>query len=238
MALARSELKGRAIGLLGGTFDPVHNGHLAAVRVAREELGLDGVFFIPASRPPHKPSYRVSSFEHRVAMLKAAIGESHALSVCQIEKDRPGPSYTIDTLTQLNKELAGYRFYFIIGADAFAEIYSWKDYKDLPGQAHLVVMNRPDCGGVSVSKEILSAYFPAFAYDQSSKAWRAPGALGNIYCLEMPYVDISSSLVRKRVAAGLDVSGLVPKMVVDYINEHELYAAGGPQSLIGPLARS
>lgn len=227
MAPAISELKGRAIGLLGGTFDPVHNGHLAAARLAREQLCLDAVFFIPAFRPPHKPSYRISSFEHRVAMLEAAVGDEPGLAVSQIEKDRPGPSYTIDTLSQLNKELAGSRFYFIIGADAFAEIYTWKDYQALTGQANLVVLNRPDCGGLSVSKEVLRAHFPAFVYEQSRKAWQAPAVRGNIYCLEMPCVAASSSLVRQRVAAGLDISGLVPKVVADYIKQYGLYPAGG-----------
>jgi nicotinate-nucleotide adenylyltransferase len=265
MATAISEIKGRRIGLLGGTFDPVHNGHLAAARAVKDQLSLDAVLLLPAATPPHKSNYPISLFSHRVAMLDLAVQAEADIFVCQIEQERSGPSYTIDTLIDLNKKclkpqsnkipspcslsgvealsntqlrplsgveapnLAGASFYFIIGIDAFAEIYTWKDYKELPTQANLVVMNRPGCA-VSNS-EVMAAHFPDFTYaydrgrtaEPSSKCWQAKGIKGKIYFLKIPPLDISSSNLRQKIASGSDIIPYVPSLISDYIKKFSLY---------------
>ncbi len=224
MVMAISEIKGQNIGLLGGTFDPVHNGHLAAARTVKGQLGLDAVLLIPAFAPPHKSNYQISSFDHRVVMLQAAVASEPDLFVCQVERERGDPSYTIDTLIYLNRQLAGVHLYFIIGADAFAEIHTWKEYNKLLAQANLVVLNRPGCT-ISTSG-VMGMYFPAFDYDSLAKVWQAKDVAGRVYCLEMPPVNISSSQVRQDIIGGLGVSNNnVPRGVIDYITVHGLYAS-------------
>ncbi len=221
MATAISEIKGRRIGLLGGTFDPVHNGHLAAARAVRTQLGLDAVVLLPAAVPPHKSCWRISSFARRASMLEMAVAVEPGIFVCLVEQERGGPSYTIDTLIYLHKELPAPRFYFIFGADVFAEIHTWKDYDDLPHQAHLVVLNRP--GAATVNYELMAAYFPAFAYNKSAMVWQAEAVPGKFYFLDVPALDISSSQLRRRIAAGLNVEAYVPQAVAAYIAQYGLY---------------
>ncbi|NOX25713.1 MAG: nicotinate (nicotinamide) nucleotide adenylyltransferase [Deltaproteobacteria bacterium] len=228
MATAISAIKGRRIGLLGGTFDPVHNGHLAAARAVRTQLGLDAVLLLPAAIPPHKSSGRISSFTRRASMLEMAVAAEPGIFVCLVEQERGGPSYTIDTLIYLRKKLPAPRFYFIIGADVFAEIHTWKDYDDLPWQAHLVILNRP--GWAAANAELMASYFPAFAYDQSAMVWQAEASPGKFYFLDMPPLDISSSRLRRKIAAGLDVNAYVPPAVADYISRHGLYGIRNQES--------
>ena len=131
--------------MLGGTFDPVHTGHLAIADTAAAQFALDSVLFIPASLPPHKQDYTVSSFEDRAAMLESALSKRPGFFISRLEADRTGPSYSIDTLAELRQQLGNeVNLYFIIGMDAFAEIVTWKEYDRLLDFAHFIVVDRPD----------------------------------------------------------------------------------------------
>lgn len=221
MVTAISEIKGRRIGILGGTFDPVHHGHLAAARAVSSQLGLDAVLFMPAAVPPHKSNSRIASFHQRTAMLEMAVEAEPDFFVCRIERERGGPSYTIDTLIHLHQQLPAANFYFIIGSDVFSEIYTWKDYRKLPGQTNLVVLNRP--GVAASNSEIMTAYFSAFAFDPGAKAWQAEGCSGKIYCLRMPPINISSSELRQHISSEPSARADVPAAVADYIKAQGLY---------------
>ncbi len=229
MAMAISEISigavgasGGRIGLLGGTFDPVHNGHLAAARAVKDQLDLDEVLLLPAAIPPHKSTYHISSFGHRAAMIAIAVQDEPGISVCLIEQERQGPSYTIDTLIQLNKQLPASRFYFIIGSDAFADIYSWKGYRNLTNNADLVVLNRP--GSLASNSEIIAAYFPDFVARSDKTVWQAQDIVGKIHSLEIRPINISSSKLRYGIAEKNDISPYLPAGVVDYIATQGLYS--------------
>ncbi|MEZ5286305.1 MAG: nicotinate-nucleotide adenylyltransferase [Vicinamibacterales bacterium] len=130
------------VGLLGGTFDPIHLGHLAAARAAQDALRLDGVRFIPSSVPPHRPDRPRASGYHRVQMTTLAVAATPGWDVSDVELRRGGASYTFDTLTTLRAEFPASQFFFITGADAFAEIASWRHYPDVLDLAHFVVIAR------------------------------------------------------------------------------------------------
>jgi nicotinate-nucleotide adenylyltransferase len=137
-------IKGKRIGLLGGTFDPVHFGHLAAAKAVHETLKLDTVTFIPAYQPPHKHCISLSTFSHRSAMLEIALTSWPDFSISYMEARRNGPSYTCDTLADLRKTLsAEVRLFFITGIDAFQEIHTWKKYHTLLHYADFAVIARP-----------------------------------------------------------------------------------------------
>ncbi len=229
MAMAISEISivavgagGSRIGLLGGTFDPVHNGHLTAARAVKDQLDLDEVLLLPAAIPPHKSTYHISSFDHRAAMLAIAVQDEPGISLCLIEQERQGPSYTIDTLVQLNKQLPESHFYFIIGSDAFVDVHSWKDYQNLTDNADLVVLNRP--GTLAPISEIIAGYFPDFITGSDKTVWQSQDRVGKIYSLEISPVNISSSQLRCEIAQKNDIGQHVPMGVAEYISEHGLYS--------------
>lgn len=212
-----------AIGLLGGTFDPIHHGHLAVARAVREQLALDQVLLIPASRPPHKLHYPITPFASRVAMIQAALLCEPAMTLSLIERDTNGPSYSIDTLERLAVTLGGRQSYFIIGADAFADIGSWKRFRDIPRLTNLVVVNR-DEARLGLAEAVLRRHFPEF--DQAATGvWQTSGH-GDIRFLSMPRVAISSTMIRDLVSRGQDISGLVPATVAETIARYGLYAKG------------
>ncbi len=212
--------RGAKIGILGGTFDPVHQGHLTAALMVRERFELDEVLLLPAARPPHKGGSPITSFGRRLAMLELAVAGLPGLSVCALEGERPGPSFTIDTLRAL-RQGNGPRLYFIIGLDAFADIYTWKEYDLLPDEAHLVVLNRPGC--LIPAAKYISEFFPAFSTVDDGKSWQAAGVAGEIYVPVMEAHAVSSSMLRTAVAAGRDISALTPAAVVVYIVKNQLY---------------
>ena len=222
MAGLRSIEQGSRVGILGGTFDPVHNGHLAAARAVGQKLKLDTLLFIPAVRPPHKPDYAITPFESRVSMLEMVTAGQPGWSVSRIEKERSGPSYTIDTLVQLNQEFKGLDYYFIIGMDAFADIFTWKRYDQLLKFTNLVVVNRP-FSTFERSGPVLARYFPQLIFEANSGLWQPQGDGGCIYFLEMEGVEASSRLVRGLVKSGGDFRGHLPGVVADYIEQYGLY---------------
>lgn len=213
------------IGLLGGTFDPIHNGHLAVARAVREALALDQVLLIPASKPPHKLHYAITPFATRAAMIRAALAGEPSLSLSLVEQDTSGPSFSIDTLERLAASLDPRQSYFVIGADAFADIHSWKRYRELPHLTNLVVVNRNDADGTGQTPACIKHHFPEFQLSRDG-VWQAAGQ-GDILSVAMPRVDISSTRVRALVGGGGDISALVPAGVADAIRRHGLYEDGG-----------
>ena len=197
-------------GILGGTFDPIHHGHLAIAEAAREELGLERVLFVPAGQPPHRPSAPGASAEDRAAMVSLAIADAPAFELSRLELDREGPSYTVDTLTEL--AAAGGRrrapdLWFIMSAEAFAEFPSWHEAERVLALCRLVVLPRE--GHPAPDLPALTAVLPSLA--------------GRVTLLDGPRIRLSASEVRGRAAAGMSVRYLVPDAVAAYIADHRLY---------------
>jgi len=195
----------RGIGIMGGTFDPIHYGHLIIADEARQQFGLEKVVFVPAGQPPHKKEYKVSSAEHRYAMTVIATA-SHPDFICsRIEMDRAGPSYSIDTIREVRNAYPGYQVYFITGADAIAEILTWHEHARLKSLCKFIAATRP-----GYDLEELRHRLPADYVDQ-------------IVFLEVPGVYISSTELRERIATGRSIKFMVPEAVESYIAKNGLY---------------
>jgi nicotinate-nucleotide adenylyltransferase len=204
---ARPAGAARELGVMGGTFDPVHLGHLAVAEEAREVLDLERILFVPAGQPPHKPAGEVTSIEHRLAMVELAIADNRAFELSRIEVDRPGPSYTVDTLEAF--AATGDRVTVILSAETFAELPTWHEPWRLFEAARVAVA-------------------PRWGYPAPDPGWLAatfPGREGRVSYLEGPRLGVSSTALRDRVAAGRSIRYLVPQPVAAYIAANNLYAA-------------
>lgn len=211
------------LGVLGGTFDPIHLGHVAAATAAQQALSLDAVLLIPSRIPPHRADPVTASAEDRFAMAKLAAAGHPGWSASRLELDRDGRSYTYDTLLELRDGIGdGGQIFFITGADAFAEIASWSRYPALLDLAHFVVVSRPGITLDSLRERVPSAFS------------RQPSAKTRVILVEANTPDISSTDIRRHVRAGHSLSGYVPDPVADYIRDHRLYL--GPQK--APLAQN
>lgn len=212
----------RRLGILGGTLDPVHLGHLDAALAARAALGLDHVILLPSRVPPHRPSQPHASAYHRFAMAALACGDHDGLVVSDLELCSPGPSYTADTLTRLQGlGLKPSEVFFITGADAFAEIETWNRYPDVLSLARFIVVSRP---GTPV--DVLKARLPSL----SSRLVPASAATAvvnetSILLLDAATRDVSSTEIRRRIAADEGLEGLVPQAVAEHIAKHGLYSS-------------
>lgn len=200
------------VGVFGGTFDPVHLGHLIMAEQCREQAALDQVLFVPAAVPPHKRQQPITSFSHRVEMLTLAISGHPAFRIEELEKDREGPSYTVDTLTQLQQARPGDELFFIIGSDSLADLPIWYQPKRILELATLVVVERADWPLFS-SRELLEA----LQLDENFPL--------KYQVVEGPLITISSRDLRKRVAQIRSVRYMVPRAVEAYIADKGLYAA-------------
>ncbi len=210
----------RRTGILGGTFDPVHNGHLSGATIVLDRLGLDRVLFIPAARPPHKYKGLITPFRQRAAMLELALAADSRFELCAIEENRPGPSYSVDTLRELRRLFPNDDFFFVIGLDAFAEINTWKEWRKLPELAALVVLNRSPAENGSFPA-LMFRFLPGYK-ERESGTWTA--AAGNdIYFLALEPLAFSSTEIRARAGAGQDLKGLTSDGVADYIRRQGLY---------------
>lgn len=211
------------IGILGGTLDPIHVGHLDAATAAREALALDRVLIIPAHIPPHRAEPASSPF-HRFAMAALAVNGIDGLEVSDLELAAPGPSYTADTLMRIGSDLgvAPAQIFFIIGADAFAEIATWNRYPAVLDLAHFVVVSRP---GMSLTalRERLPDLRHRMRLPRRQTA-EAPGTV--IFLVDAPTADVSSTAIRTRIAEGAGVAGMVPATVELHIRQHGLYKVG------------
>jgi nicotinate-nucleotide adenylyltransferase len=185
------------IGLFGGSFDPVHHGHLIVGQVAREQLGLEVLRFVPAREQPFKRGRHHTSPEHRAAMLSLAVSSTPGFAVESAELRRPVPSYTVDTLQELLAREPGAEFILLLGADAAAELPAWHQAHRLPELARVVVFARP---GTAV---------PASTWVSAK--------------IEVPTIEISATEIRNRVRQGRSVRYWVPDSVAEYISAHQLY---------------
>jgi nicotinate-nucleotide adenylyltransferase len=218
------------IGLFGGTFNPVHLGHLRAVVEVRQGFELDEIYLIPAALPPHKVPVELASAADRLEMLNLAIGADSGVKVSDVELNRSGPSYTIDTVLHFKQTLpAENRLHLIIGLDAFLEIDTWKSFSELLMQVSLIVINRPKSGSPvnGVPWKIMDDYISSsvsaeYAFSASQSTYLA-NQFQPIYVLEITALDISSTKVRRRIRKGLPVDNLVPQKVAEYIRTKGLY---------------
>jgi len=212
--------KVRKIGVFGGTFDPVHHGHLAAARGVLAGFRLDRLLFIPAAYPPHKRQ-PAASFSHRLAMLELALAGRSRMSISLLEAERQAPSYTVDTLHELRTRLGPQAFYLIIGADSFRELHLWYRYADLLRLADLVVVARPGVPAVDLD-DAVNLLPGHFTFDERRQAWcRDDGS--RIFYFADSHSGVSSSEIRKRLARGEPVETLLPPAVLHYIKLHGLY---------------
>lgn len=208
----------RAIGIFGGTFDPVHFGHLRAAAEAAEELPLTEFRLLPAGTPPHRPETYASG-EHRLAMLALAIAEYDDLKVDDREVRREGYSYMVDTLSEIRDEEGDAPLVLMVGQDAVNRLDSWHEWKRLVDLAHLVVMRRPGSRH-EYSGELFEVLQPRMV-DDARALTRAPH--GSILSLEVTQLEISSTGIRELIAAGRSPRFLLPEAVIRYIREHGLY---------------
>ena len=196
------------IGVFGGTFDPIHNGHLLVAEECRDRLRMDRVIFVPARLPPHKQTRSLTAPHHRMSMVRIAITSNPGFEASPIEFERPGPSYSVDTLRQLRRNYPqGTEMSFIMGADSLNELASWHDPAGLLAICKLVVVNRP--GAPAVESSYLAGVYP--------------GAGERLIAIEVPGLDIASSDLRERLRTGMTVRYQVPEQVIDYIESNELY---------------
>ncbi len=217
------------LGILGGTFNPIHLAHLQIARDVLAHCALDRIVFIPAADPPHKPVANEILFHHRLAMVDAAIAGNPAFVSSDLEAQRPGKSFSVETLELLRRDDPTGERYFIIGLDSYRDIASWKNYPQLFELANLVVAIRP---GIKIGdpRQVLPvAMRPEFCYYDDSKKMRHKS--GNyVIFLEEVQRDISSTDIRRRVAAKQPFRHLVPPAVADYIDQHALYQPEGQGS--------
>lgn len=235
------------LGVLGGTFDPIHNGHITAALRAQAALRLDRVMLVPSRIPPHRTTAASASTADRLAMAQLAAADQTGWEASDVELRRDGPSYTFDTLTSLAmSEVVGdagsgagnrveWQKFFIIGADAFAEIATWSRYPAVLDLAHFAVVSRP-----GITLDSLQARVPDLADRMTTPELFKPPTYAKatvgkqsssdpktrVILIETTTPDVSSTDIRRRVAAGESIAGLVPEAVASYISQHRLY--GGP----------
>jgi len=204
-----------SIGVLGGTFDPVHIGHLVVADEVTARLGLAEVLFVPAGQPWLKANTSILASEHRIQMVRLAIADKPSFRLSTMEIERAGPTYTVDTIKELRKKLgAGDELFFILGWDNLLDLPRWHQPELLISMCRLVAVPRVGCP----------------VPDLSSLEIAIPGLSQRVIMLDKPEIDINASLIRERVAQGLSISHLVPEAVEKYIKEHGLYRVLGGQA--------
>jgi nicotinate-nucleotide adenylyltransferase len=205
------------LGVFGGTFDPVHVGHLGAVRAVQESLGLDLVLFVPATRPRLRAASPAASIDDRVAMVRLAIQELPWAGLSMVDAVRPGPAYSVDTLHDLQEANPGANLFLIVGSGSLPTLTDWKDARRLVTMATLVCVGRP--GGTRPDE------LPE----------RHPGR--HALYVEGPMIPVSATEVRRRLAEGASIEAMVPGAVVRYIEDHRLYVARHREAAQIPLSR-
>lgn len=196
------------IGIMGGTFDPIHFGHLATAEAVRESFFLDEILFIPAARPPHKLDKAVTDERHRLAMTILATHSNKFFRVSDMELKRTGLSYTFDTMNELHKTFGrSTELFFIIGADSLADLSKWHAAKELVEKCHFIATTRP---GVDVDFSVVENFFGAAARE-------------HIHRVATPRLEISSTDIREKIRLGRSIKYLVPEAVEEYILRERLY---------------
>jgi nicotinate-nucleotide adenylyltransferase len=199
---------GRRVGILGGTFDPIHYGHLVAAEDCRAQLGLTEVLFVPAGHPPHKRNQQITPVANRLAMAELAIVDNPHFRLSRVDVDRPGPSYSVDMVQALQAELGPEsQLFFILGRDSLLDLPTWHEPDRLAQLCQLVAVTRPG--------------YPPLDLTQLNSV--IPNARERIISLEVPELNLASSDIRRRVAEGRPIRYLVPESVRRYIKESGLY---------------
>ncbi len=216
------------LGLLGGSFNPVHHGHLAIARQTREALGLDQILFIPTNHPPHKPNGSLAPVQDRYEMVRLAIASDPSLAISEVEIRRPGKSYSIDTIRLLQQEHgARTQLFFLIGLDAFLDFPSWREPLTLLELCPFVVLSRPGLSFRSLSTMALLPPIPqaSLADLDAGRISQLEVSLGTqrLTYLQLPPCTVSASDIRSRIRRGLSVANLLPPLVESYILQHHLY---------------
>jgi nicotinate-nucleotide adenylyltransferase len=202
-------LRPRRVGLLGGTFDPVHIGHLVAAAEARDALGLDQVLFVPAATPPHKLRVTMSPADHRLAMLELAVADEPAFVASRLDLDRAGPHFTVDLLSLARRRLPiteADGLWFIMGADSLLDLPTWRDPQGIIGLARLAVATRP-------------GYEPVL--DELERS--IPGLADRVDPVPIPLIGVSGTNIRRRVREGRTIAYHVPRAVEAHVHQHTLY---------------
>jgi len=199
------------LGIFGGTFDPIHNGHMAVAEGVQKSVNLSRIIFIPTGQPWLKQDLTVSPAADRVEMVRLAIAGKDGFELSTIEVDRPGPSYTVDTLEVLRRQLGlQTKLFFLIGSDALADFPKWKEPHRIIQMCQLVAFSRPS--------------FPLPPLDEFEK--KVPGISQRVTFVNTPEVEVSATEIRSRVARGQPIDGMVPRPVMEYIREKQLYGEG------------
>ena len=198
----------KSLAIMGGTFDPIHYGHLVAAEQVRHEFQCDKVLFIPAARPPHKENKVISSVEHRLKMTELAVQSNRFFEVSTVEIDRPGPSYTIDTVKKLHERYKPENLYFITGADAVLEIITWKNVEELLSLSYFVAATRPGYDITNLQEKL--HMLPKACFQKIVQVY-------------VPALAISSTDIRRRVREKEPIKYLLPESVENYILHYRLY---------------
>ena len=225
------------LGILGGTFDPVHVGHIDAALAALDALALDRVLILPSGTPPHRSVQPLASRFHRFAMTALAVTGVAGLMVSDLEIGATGPCYTFDTLVRLQRTgLAATQIFFITGADAFAEIETWNRYPHVLEMAHFVVVSRPGSMATALPSK-LPAVAARMLTAATAVAPTVPGVANastvGIVLVDAPTRDVSSTEIRRRIETGESIADLVPAAVNTYIEQHGLYSRGAAAETFG-----
>ncbi|MFZ3131418.1 MAG: nicotinate-nucleotide adenylyltransferase [Desulfosporosinus sp.] len=202
-------MKVKRLGIMGGTFDPIHYGHLVAAEMARTKFNLNKVLFIPSGTPPHKDRSDITAAGLRFEMVERAIQDNPAFDISALELGRKGPSYTVDTLRVLHRTWPEHKLYFITGSDALRQIFSWREVEEILMMTEFIGAARP---GFDASDFLL----------QVQK--ECPETQGRIHYIEVPALAISSTDIRARVKRGQPIRYLLPEPVRLYIQQHGLYS--------------
>jgi len=196
------------LGILGGTFDPPHNGHLLIAREAQTQLGLTQVLFAPTRQPPHKNAAEHTAIEHRLEMVRLAIAPYPQFVLSRVDVDRPGPTYTVDTLRLLHEQFGNsVELFFIMGMDSLANILTWRTPEQLIRLCKLAVFQRP-----------------GFAANLDELEQQVPGVSECVVFLQSSALDIAASDLQKRVRAGQSIADMVPEEIERYIKKNSLYS--------------
>jgi nicotinate-nucleotide adenylyltransferase len=223
-----SRTAARRIALFGGTFDPIHEGHLAVARAAERRFRFDEVHFIPAAHPPHKPASGLLPFAHRFAMVALACANENRFIPSLAEANNgalAGASYSVDTVRRFRREICrpGDQIYFLLGADSFLEIATWKEYETLLGLCDFVVASRPGFSSAALRRVIPARLMAKDSADSRPEHGVISLLRTSVYVLDTVASRVSATTVRRRLDRGRPVHGLVPRAVEDYIIKQALY---------------
>jgi nicotinate-nucleotide adenylyltransferase len=217
-----SDDQNRKVGIFGGTFNPIHLGHLRSAEEIRETFTLDRMYFVPAARPPHRSGDTLVSAVHRLKMVELAIADNPFFQASAVELERTGPSYSVDTIRSFRQTFEPDSLFFIVGFDAFREIHTWKEYASIPWLCHLIVTSRPGVSTPPLEQFLPVALQSTLWYDPVQKMYRHTSGHSLIFH-EIHGLHISASQVRALLRQSKSIRYLIPSTVAAYIADNSLY---------------